>query len=78
MHFVRDSEVAVPDLAGWRHECMPRVPDDHRCEVVRDWVCEILSLTSARRDRIVAKAVSATASRPGNWKGRHARPASDR
>ena len=53
VHFVRDSEVAVPDLAGWRRERMPRVPDDQRFEVVPDWVCEILSPTSARRDRIV-------------------------
>jgi Uma2 family endonuclease len=53
VHFVRDTEVAVPDLAGWRRERMPQVPDDHRFEVVPDWVCEILSPTSARRDRIV-------------------------
>ena len=53
VHFVRDSEVAVPDLAGWRRERMPRVPDDQRFEVVPDWACEILSPTRARRDRIV-------------------------
>ncbi len=51
IHFVRDSEVAVPDLAGWRRERMPAVPDDHRFEVVPDWVCEILSPASARKDR---------------------------
>jgi Uma2 family endonuclease len=53
VHFVRASEVAVPDLAGWRRERMPRVPDDQGFEVVPDWVCEILSPTSARRERIV-------------------------
>ncbi len=53
VHFVRDTEVAVPDLAGWRRERMPKVPDDHRFEVVPDWVCEILSPATARRDRIV-------------------------
>ena len=53
VHFVRDSEVAVPDLTGWRRERMPRVPDDRRFEVGPDWVCEILSPTSARRDHIV-------------------------
>ena len=53
VHFVRDSEVAVPDLAGWRRERMPQVPDDHRFEVVPDWVCEILSPSTARKDRIL-------------------------
>jgi len=53
VHFVRDVEVAVPDLAGWRRERMPNVPDDHRFEVVPDWVCEILSPSTAKKDRIV-------------------------
>lgn len=53
VHFVRDTEVAVPDLAGWRRERMPQVPDDHRFEVVPDWVCEILSPSTARKDRFI-------------------------
>lgn len=53
VHFVRDTEVTVPDLAGWRRERMPQVPDDHRFEVVPDWLCEILSPSTARKDRIV-------------------------
>jgi Uma2 family endonuclease len=53
VHFVRDTEVAVPDLAGWRRERMPEIPDGHRFEVVPDWVCEILSPTTARKDRFV-------------------------
>jgi Uma2 family endonuclease len=53
IHFIRDSEVAVPDLAGWRRERMPHVPDEHRFEVVPDWVCEILSPSTLRRDRFI-------------------------
>lgn len=53
VHFIRDTELVVPDLAGWRRERMPQVPDDHRFEVVPDWVCEILSPSSLRRDRII-------------------------
>lgn len=53
IHFIRDTEVAVPDLAGWRRERMPQVPDDHRFEVVPDWVCEILSPSTARKDRFI-------------------------
>jgi len=51
IHFIRDTEVVVPDLAGWRRERMPAVPRDHRFEIVPDWVCEILSPSTARKDR---------------------------
>jgi Uma2 family endonuclease len=51
IHFIRDTEVAVPDLAGWRRERMPAIPRDHRFEVVPDWVCEILSPSTAQKDR---------------------------
>ncbi|MDD5388254.1 MAG: Uma2 family endonuclease [Gallionellaceae bacterium] len=53
IHFIRDTEVAVPDPAGWRRERMPQVPDGHRFEVVPDCVCEILSPSTARKDRFV-------------------------
>ncbi|HLA33703.1 MAG TPA: Uma2 family endonuclease [Rhodocyclaceae bacterium] len=53
IHLVRDTEVVVPDLAGWRRERMPTVPDDHRFEIVPDWICEILSPSTARKDRFV-------------------------
>ncbi len=51
VHFVRDEEVVVPDLAGWRRERLPTLPEDHRFEVVPDWVCEILSPSTASKDR---------------------------
>lgn len=53
VHFIRDTEVAVPDLAGWRRERMPNIPDEHRFEVVPDWVCEILSPSTAKKDRAI-------------------------
>ena len=53
LHFVIDQEVAVPDLAGWRKERMPQIPQGHRFEVVPDWVCEILSPSTASKDREV-------------------------
>jgi hypothetical protein len=33
---VRDNEIAVPDIAGWRREHLPRIPRDTRFEVVPD------------------------------------------
>lgn len=51
VHFIRDSEVAVPDLAGWRKERMPNIPHDHRFLIVPDWICEILSPATVHKDR---------------------------
>jgi Uma2 family endonuclease len=53
VHFVRDSEVVVPDLAGWRRDRMPNITEDHRFEVIPDWVCEILSPATVQKDRIL-------------------------
>jgi Uma2 family endonuclease len=43
----------VPDLAGWRRERLPSLAGDHRFEIVPDWVCEILSPSTAKKDRIL-------------------------
>ena len=43
--------VLVPDLAGWRRERMPEIPHDHRFIVEPDWVCEVISPSTARVDR---------------------------
>lgn len=44
-------QVLVPDLAGWRRERMPDVPDVAYFELVPDWVCEVVSPATARYDR---------------------------
>ena len=51
LHFIRNAEVDVPDLAGWRRRRLPRIPKDHRFTVVPDWVCEVLSPSTESRDR---------------------------
>jgi Uma2 family endonuclease len=43
--------VIVPDLGGWRVERMPAPPEDHIYAVRPDWVCEVLSPSTARLDR---------------------------
>ncbi|MBT8420313.1 MAG: Uma2 family endonuclease [Gammaproteobacteria bacterium] len=45
--------VLVPDMAGWRRERMPTIPDVAYTEIAPDWVCEILSPSNARLDRVV-------------------------
>ena len=46
-------DILVPDLAGWRRERMPELPDSAWFELAPDWVCEILSPATARIDRVV-------------------------
>lgn len=59
LHFVRDREVLVPDIAGWRKTRMPLLPEGHRCEIVPDWVCEILSPSTTKKDRALKMAIYA-------------------
>jgi Uma2 family endonuclease len=44
-------DVLVPDIAGWRRERMPRLPNVAAFELPPDWVCEVLSPRTARTDR---------------------------
>jgi Uma2 family endonuclease len=44
-------QVMVPDMAAWRRERMPEVPDVAFFELSPDWLCEILSPSTAARDR---------------------------
>lgn len=44
-------DVVVPDLAGWRRERMPQLPDAVAFELAPDWVCEVLSPSTAAIDR---------------------------
>lgn len=46
-----DADILVPDLAGWRRERMPKLPETAWFELPPDWVCEILSPSTARVDR---------------------------
>lgn len=46
------SDVIVPDLAGWRRERMPVMPDTAAFTLAPDWACEVLSPHSTEtRDR---------------------------
>lgn len=45
-------DIFVPDLAGWRKQRLPKVPDEPFITVLPDWVCEILSPSNAHLDRV--------------------------
>jgi len=49
LHFGND--VLVPDIACWRRERLPAVPDEPYLTLAPDWVCEVLSPSTERIDR---------------------------
>lgn len=49
LHF--GMNVLVPDLAGWRRERMPELPDVAWTEIAPNWVCEVLSPSTGLLDR---------------------------
>jgi Uma2 family endonuclease len=49
LHF--GEQVVVPDLAGWRRERLPAMPDEAFFSLAPDWVCEVLSPSTGRIDR---------------------------
>jgi Uma2 family endonuclease len=44
-------QILVPDLAAWRRERMPEIPDAAFLELAPDWTCEVLSPSTAAVDR---------------------------
>jgi Uma2 family endonuclease len=44
-------DILVPDYAGWRRERMPELPEAAAFELAPDWVCEVLSPSTAATDR---------------------------
>ncbi len=51
LHLGPEPDVLVPDLAGWRRERMPELPDTASVSLAPDWVCEVLSPSSEKVDR---------------------------
>lgn len=49
LHLAHD--ILVPDLAGWRRDRMPEIPDVVGFELPPDWICEVLSPSTAALDR---------------------------
>ena len=49
LHF--GEQVLVPDIAGWRRERLPAMPDEAFFSLAPDWVCEVLSPSTERFDR---------------------------
>jgi Uma2 family endonuclease len=65
LHFGAD--VLVPDLAGWRRERMPTLPNVPAFELPPDWVCEVVSPSTERIDRARKMVVYARVKVPHLW-----------
>ena len=44
-------DIVAPDIAGWRRERMPALPNERPIALTPDWICEIVSPSDRRRDR---------------------------
>jgi Uma2 family endonuclease len=51
LHF--GENVVVPDLAAWRRERLPVMPEEVGITVPPDWICEVLSPSTAIHDRTI-------------------------
>ncbi len=60
-------DILVPDLAGWRKERFPGWPKDNWFSILPDWICEIVSPSTARHDRITKMRIYASHSVQYFW-----------
>ena len=59
--------VVVPDLAGWHSQRMPTLPATAYFAVAPDWICEVLSSSTASFDRVKKLRVYAHAGVAHAW-----------
>jgi Uma2 family endonuclease len=52
-------DVVRPDLSGWRRERLPRPGNVRPIDVVPDWICEVISPSTAALDRVKKRALYA-------------------
>jgi Uma2 family endonuclease len=60
-------DVLVPDIAGWRRERMPSIPDVAGFALAPDWVCEVTSPSTGKLDRFYKAPVYARHRIPYGW-----------
>lgn len=61
------ADIVVPDLAGWRRERLPAVPNEPFLTLAPDWICEALPPSSMRLDRVDKLALYARESVKHVW-----------
>jgi Uma2 family endonuclease len=64
---IEPHEVYRPDVVGWRRERMPEIPQESPISLRPDWICEVLSHSTARNDLVKKMRVYHRVSVPHYW-----------
>lgn len=67
IHFRPRERAVVPDLAGWRRERLPRLPEENFFRLAPDWVCEVLSPSTMAHDKARKRPLYAREGVPNLW-----------
>ncbi len=67
LHLGSDPDIIVPDLAGWRRDRMPELPEEAYFTLAPDWACEVLSPSTAQLDRTGKLPIYAREKVPHVW-----------
>ena len=62
-------DILVPDVAGWRRERLPSIPETRGGVIAPDWVCETMSDSTREFDRCARRASARSRSR-SRWRAR--------
>lgn len=62
-----DEHLLVPDIAGWRRKRLTAYPDKNYFTIAPDWVCEVLSASTEKRDRTLKMRIYGEARIPHMW-----------
>ncbi len=60
-------DILVPDIAGWRRDRLKDHPEKNYFTTMPDWLCEILSGSTEKRDRTLKMRIYADAGVPHFW-----------
>ena len=64
---LRDHDVVRPDLSGWKRKHLPNPGEQRPISTRPDWVCEILSPSTASIDRVQKRRLYAEVGIPFYW-----------
>lgn len=67
LHLEGHARAIVPDVAGWRRERMPELPEEAAIALAPDWVCEVLSPSTEQIDRALKMPIYARAGVEHLW-----------
>jgi len=62
-----EGNVFVPGWAGWKKSRLPKLPSTAYFELAPDWVCEVISPSSSRHDRVTKMNLYAQFKIPFYW-----------